>query len=42
MPTEAMFDSTNPVGSVGKDVILAQYKLGKRLNVYTTMSGRQN
>ena len=41
MPTEALFDPSNPVKSIGKDVILAQHELGKRLNIYTTMSGRK-
>ena len=42
MPVEAMFDASNPVGSIGKSTILAQHELGNRLNVYTSMSGRQS
>ena len=41
MPTEALFDPAHPVGSIGKDIILTQHEMGKRLNIYTTMSGRQ-
>ncbi len=42
MPTEAMVTPSNPIKAIGKETILAQHKLGNRLNVYTTLSGRQS
>lgn len=44
MPTEEMFAGEKAIAgvAVNKDEILSQHKLGNRLNVYTTMSGRKS